>query len=465
MVRWLVIATLAACLAGTGCDRGSPPQPPVGGGSSGDEQITGNERIGWDQPALDRVELSTFRYAVYVDGLRSELSDASCAAVGGSTGFPCTAKLPPLSSGQHILELAAFIIDGGSMLESGRSGPFRVFVTPATSARAEPPWNLPVTTVDGVQLRLELVADGLDRPTDLAFAPDGRMFVGEQRGRIRILGGPQLRPRVALTLQDVTTTGTGGLLAVAVDPQFERTHFVYVVYTTMSSAGDQVFRLARFREANDTLADRAILLDEIPASSVRPSAALRFGLDGKLYATFDDAEDLRSGGDLASFNGKILRLNKDGSTPEAQAIMTPVYSHAYHSPRGLDWQSFDTLWIADAESQETSRLIAVGRERHRSGRGAAQVAYAMPPSAGVSSIAFYPAGLIQQFGGNLFVAAEEGHYILRLRFDPTNPSHITASEHLIERHVGGIRVVTIGPEGAIYFGGSAGMIGRLVPGR
>src|SRR6185503_6228224 len=149
---------------------------------------------------------------------------------------------------------------------------------------------------------------------DLAFAADGRLFVAERSGRIRILpakaghvapaGGEATLPEPAISLVDVIASDRQ-LLALALDPQFDRTRFVFVIYTALSRSGEPVFTLARFREVAGTLGDRIVLLDGIRAPSSSPRAALRFGPDGKLYAALDEARDARRLGDAASMHGKI----------------------------------------------------------------------------------------------------------------------------------------------------------------
>src|SRR5207247_10970771 len=118
-----------------------------------------------------------------------------------------------------------------------------------------------------VRARGDRIARGLDDPTDLAVTPDGRIFVAERGGRVRVLRDGQLQPQPALALDDISTAGDGGLLGLALDPRFERTHFIYMVYTTPSRSGGAAFVLARFREAADTLAVRAVYFDGICASS------------------------------------------------------------------------------------------------------------------------------------------------------------------------------------------------------
>ena len=404
---WIVVGfvTLIAC------NKKEPPSTPVVGTPAANETVNGTERVGWDQPAADAVDLAAIGYVVYVDGLRTDLAGVTCASAAAAAGFPCAARLPAMSSGSHTLELASFVNDGG-VLESARSAPLRVTLVAQEASGAQ---NVRTAAAnmdqgganmealgDGMNARAHLVADGLDSPTALAVAPDGRLFVAERAGRIRIIRGGHLVNEPAISLAD-TLGANGQLLALALDPQFERTRYAFAIYTAPSHSGDRagepMFTLARFREVSDTLGDRAVLLDEVPASAPSPSAALRFGPDGKLYAAFDDGGDARRRGDAASLNGKVLRLNPDGTTPDDASGATPVYADGYRSPTALDWDpQTATLWTADR-------------------------------AAGGSPFAFYRGALFPAWSGRLLTG-----------------------------------IVAIGPDGAIYYGTRVG-IGRLVPAR
>jgi glucose/arabinose dehydrogenase len=449
-----------ACLA-IACDKGTQPTP-----TPAEERIIGGERLGWDQPPGDSGDFATFRYAIYVDGTRFELADASCEPALLTAGFACSARLPAMSPGAHTLELVSFVV-GDEVLESSRSSPMRVVVAGATArtadlARAWEPGTV-LTTTDHVRLRIDLVADGLSEPTDVAFAPDGRLFVAERGGRVRVVRDGRLRAEPALAIADIATAGEGGLLGLALDPRFEQTRHVYALYTAPSPSGGAVFWLARFRESGDTLGDRVILLDDVPASAARAAASLRFGADGKLYIAFDDGGDPRSAGDMAAFNGKILRMNPDGSTPDDQAGATPVYSYEYRSPRGLDWQAgTGLLWIADADPQGSTRLSAVAAGEGRPRRAAIRATQVLSPPTSASALVFYRGALMPAFRDNLLVATDEGRHILRVRFDPKDPTRIATTERLLEDRVGGVRAVAVAPDGTIYFC-TADALARVVP--
>jgi glucose/arabinose dehydrogenase len=418
-------------------------------------QVNGTERLGWDQRAADTVELGTFQYVIYVDDVRVDATNVSCATSASETGFACSAALPPMTSGEHVLSVAAFVVDdSGSRLESEPSASLRVTVTGAGTATAnggDRVWPQAVMTADGVTLRVERVADGLDRPTALAFTPDGRQLVVERSGRARFVRDGQVQAGSAFA------PGDQPVVALAVDPDFARTRFVYAV-----GAGGSSFWLARFREAGGTLAERAVLLDEIGAVHER-TAALRFGPDGTLLAAFEEGPDPQAAGDLASPNGKILRLTREGTTPVDQAGATPVYASGFHSPRGLDWDPLSgTLWVADVESTATSTLSVVTRARGPGTRGIVGRRYALPPGAGPSSIAFYRGDRVPRLRGNLLVASEEAQMLMRLRTDPRDWTRVERVEHLLAGQVGAIRVVASGPDGAIYFC-TTSALGRLVP--
>jgi len=453
MIRILILSLCVVFLPACD-DQSAPPsespQPPPG-----TEQIIGNERFGWDQPAATSAELEGVRYLVYVDAAAGvELQDVSCSGAPTAAGFACSARLPPMSPGRHSLALSAFIEDG-TRLESARSSPLNVILVgqAATMRPSESrPGQLTVTTVDGVRLRVTAVADGLDEPTDLAFAADGRIFIAERAGRVRIVRDGRLLPAPAATLRDVLATDRDGLLAIALDPDFGRTQFVYLVY-----AADSAFRLARFRAAGDALSERVVLLDAVAPSARQPAASLRSGPDARLYIGVDDGDVADAAGDLGSFGGKVLRLNPDGTTPADQEGGTPVFALNVNRPSGMDWGSDGALWIA-----ESGLLQVVVADTRRERRGRTIARYSLPEGTGASALSFYHANLIPAFQGNLFIAGSGDGTILRLQFDRKRPMQVVSTERLVLEAVDTVRSIGIGSEGAIYFCTSNALM-KIVP--
>ncbi len=225
----------------------------------------------------------------------------------------------------------------------------------------------------------------------------------------------------------------------------------------------RAFILLRVREVSNTFGDRATILDGIRAPASEPAASLRFGADGKLYAAFDDGGEPQRAGDLSSWNAKILRLNADGTTPDDQAGASPLYAFASRSPAGFDWQpQTGVLWLADRLDPAVTAVAAeAGGARHGT-RGVIQGRWALPVASAPSGAAFARGTLIPALAGNLLIASSEGRHLLRVRFDPLNPSRVAATEPLLQDLVGPIVAVASGPDGAVYFA-TPRSVGRLGP--
>ncbi|MFN0073817.1 MAG: PQQ-dependent sugar dehydrogenase, partial [Chloroflexota bacterium] len=187
---------------------------------------------------------------------------------------------------------------------------------------------------------VETVARGLEAPWAVAFAPDGRTFISERSGRIRVMVNGSLVDQPWATL-DVANTGEAGLMGLALDPDFATNGRVYVAYTYRSPGGELVNRLVRLREDPATTlgVEDAVLIDGVRANAVHDGGRVRFGPDGKLYWTMGDAGADSLAQDIASPNGKIHRLETDGSAPSDNPWPgSTVYSYGHRNPQGLAWQ-------------------------------------------------------------------------------------------------------------------------------
>jgi glucose/arabinose dehydrogenase len=431
-VLWLLALAVVA-----GCGDSPPPTPSPPGTGTG-ETISGRERIGWDQPAANSAELATFRYAMYVDGARSVLADVTCAQSATAAGFACSARLPAMSNGTHSLEVAAFY-DSDGIVESGKSPPLQVTVTgvaaPVGAAPLQP--DDLVTTADGVQLSADLLVSGLEDVTDIAVTPDGRILAAERGGRLRIASDAVVTE--ALASRD------GRIASLALDPDFARTGHVYAVHAPGPS-----FRIIRYRLLEGQLIERMPLVRDIPASP-DALATLRFGPDGRLYAALDDGGSQEAAVRLSEWSGKILRLNSDGSTPHDQPAASPVFWSGLRAPGGLDWTSATaTLWMAERATDGVERIRALVTPPARPRRPGQSATYVLPQPLGAGALAFYRGNSIRPFARNMFIAAREGGYLLRIRFDEQDPLRAVSSEKLLEGRIGQVRSVLARPDGTLY---------------
>jgi glucose/arabinose dehydrogenase/regulation of enolase protein 1 (concanavalin A-like superfamily) len=172
----------------------------------------------------------------------------------------------------------------------------------------------------------------LASPTAFAIAPDGRIFVCEQAGKLRVIKNGTLLSTPFLTLS-VDSAGERGLLGVAFDPAFATNHFVYVYYTAKTPAKHN--RLSRFTANGDVAvagSEMVLLdLDNLTSATNHNGGALHFGQDGKLYVAVGENAKGSNAQSLSSLLGKLLRLNADGSIP----TNNPFYSTASGKNRAI----------------------------------------------------------------------------------------------------------------------------------
>ena len=219
-----------------------------------------------------------------------------------------------------------------------------------------------------------VVDEGLHAPTSLAFAPDGRIFIAEQNGEVRIVKNGILlsAPFVAIP---ITFEVERGLLGIAFDPKFDKNHYIYFFYTTSSSSKGNPStphnRVSRFT-ANGDMAltgSEVIILDNIPSPSDEHNAGcLRFGLDRKLYiSTGDGGHDYgQNAQDLNSLNGKILRTNPNGTVPNdnpfiGQAnVRAEIWAYGLRNPYRFTIHPLTGIPIIADVGDETWEEVDIG---------------------------------------------------------------------------------------------------------
>jgi glucose/arabinose dehydrogenase len=178
------------------------------------------------------------------------------------------------------------------------------------------------------------IATGLDRPTAMVVAPDGRVFVCEEKGRLRVIKNGVLLPKPFVTVK-VFAHGERGLLGVVLDPDFETNGYVYVYYTARKPvAHNRISRFTAVGGTGDVAApgsEKVVL--ELPTliTELHNSGTLRFGPDGKLYVAVGENYIPPNAQKLENPLGKILRIDKDGSIPTDN----PFYSRTTGTARAI----------------------------------------------------------------------------------------------------------------------------------
>ncbi|MDR5683666.1 MAG: PQQ-dependent sugar dehydrogenase [Armatimonadota bacterium] len=300
---------------------------------------------------------------------------------------------------------------------------------------------------------------GLEVPWAIAFAPDGRAFVSERPGRVRVVRDGRLDSSPVATLP-VAHVGEGGLLGLAVHPEFPRQPFVYVYYTYDQNGLRN--RIERLREQDGRLVRDRVILDNIPGARIHDGGRILFGPDGMLYVGTGDAAQRALAQDRQSLAGKILRLTPDGGIPPDNPFPgSAVYSLGHRNVQGLAWHP-QTRRLYATEHGPSGELGRAHDEvnliRPGANYGWPEVVCGTPRAGFVDALAcsgeetWAPAGasFVTQgaWRGRLLVANLRGAH-LRVFVLSEDGTRVVRQERMLEGF-GRLRDVVEGPDGALY---------------
>jgi glucose/arabinose dehydrogenase len=189
---------------------------------------------------------------------------------------------------------------------------------------------------------MEVIAEDLEIPWEVAFLPSGEILITERPGRLLIIGDD----RNVIPIEGVEHVGEGGLLGLTLHPDFANNNWVYLYLTTLQ--GDSlVNRVERYRLQNNRLSDRQVIVDNIPGARNHDGGRIEFGPDGFLYISTGDAGNTDQAQNNQSLHGTILRVSDDGSIPQDNPFNSMVFSYGHRNVQGLAWDDQANLWTTE----------------------------------------------------------------------------------------------------------------------
>ena len=224
------------------------------------------------------------------------------------------------------------------------------------------PIPLPKPTSNSQNDFVTILADNLDKPRAIAVSGN-RVFVTEKDGFIRVVENGNLLESSLAAFRPVNIFD-GGLLGIALHPNFSNNHYIYV-FLTYEEDGNLWNKILRITESENKLQDAETIFDKIPGSSFTNGGFIKFGPDKKLYVgtgTVSDASHLPQ--DLDSLSGKILRLNDDGTIPDDNPFPnSPVYSLGHRNPQGMTWDNNGNMFVAEfgPEKNDEINIVLAGK--------------------------------------------------------------------------------------------------------
>lgn len=349
---------------------------------------------------------------------------------------------------------------------------YAVMLTPASQAYAEK-----IIRTEKVTLKVEEIVRGLEHPWGLAFLPDGRMLVTERPGRLRLIERDgSLVSRPVQGLPPISARGQGGLLDVALHPDFHSNALVYLSYAGPGKGGMGT-EVARGRWTGTDLENTEVIFRMMPKSGTGRhfGSRLVFDLEGRLYITLGDRGSRPRAQKLNDHAGSVIRLNADGSVVEDNPFtqkknaFPEIFSYgnrniqgaALHPVSGELWahehgpQGGDELNIIRAGVNYGWPIItygvnygigtSIGEGTHKSGM--AQPLHYWVPSIAPSGMTFYTAEPIPQWQGDLLIGSLKFGLLVRLELDGERIAH---EERLLAGELGRVRDIRQGPDGLIY---------------
>ncbi|MCM3127590.1 PQQ-dependent sugar dehydrogenase [Paenibacillus provencensis] len=315
---------------------------------------------------------------------------------------------------------------------------------------------------DGSSFPYEIttLAAGLHVPWELDFLPDGRMLFTERPGTLRMIENGQVLSEPVLAFDaPFADEGEGGLLGLAVDPDYESNQYVYV-YHSYREGQDILNRVLRLKLTDQEAAIDKVLLDDIPGGVNHNGGRLKIGPDGMLYITTGERYEPDMAQDETILGGKILRIHLDGSIPDDNPMKdSEVYSLGHRNAQGLAWHpetgqlyssehgqsNYDELNLIEKGSNYGWPLIE-GDERAEG--MTSPLVHSGTDTWAPSGMTFITQGPWQN---SLIVGGLRGEALLRFELDEEGrASEEPLLEVLFENEWGRIRSVSEGPDGTIY---------------
>ncbi len=323
---------------------------------------------------------------------------------------------------------------------------------------------------------VEIITETLRRPWGLAFLPGGDMLVTERVGSLRRIERGQLVEAPISGLPKIVEKGQGGLMGIALHPDFEKNRWLYLSYAGKGKGGFGT-EVLRGRLDGSQLNDVQVIFKALPKSKGGRhfGSRLVFGRDRTLYISLGDRGQRPSAQDLSDHRGSLIRVNDDGSTPPdnpfvgKSKVRPEIYTYGNRNMQGMALNpASGAIWTHEHGPQGGDEVnvmkpgvnygwpvityganygfgTQIGEGTHKDGM--AQPVHKWVPSIAPSGMTFYTGEAFPSWRGNLFVGSLKFGLLVRLE---VQGERVVREEQLFDGRYGRVRDVVQGPDGYLY---------------
>jgi len=310
-----------------------------------------------------------------------------------------------------------------------------------------------------------VIADNLFIPWEIVYGPDDHIWFTQKNGYVcRLNPNTGTIDTLLLESQNVIR-GEGGMLGLAVHPTFISDPYVFVAYQ-YEDGGDYKERVVKYTYANNTLINPQILIDDIEGGNIHNGCRLEIVAD-KLFITTGDAGNTALAQNVASLNGKVLRINLDGSIPTDNPMAgSAVWSWGHRNAQGLAFHN-GIMYSSEhgPNNDDEVNIISMGRNygwpnvqgfcntptesAFCADSNVVEPLYAWTPTIAVSGMAYYNHPMFPAYANTLLMTTLKDSKLYKLQLNAAGDS-ITNIVSLPDLNYGRLRDITVSPDGRIF---------------
>ncbi len=325
----------------------------------------------------------------------------------------------------------------------------------------------PIIQLNSQELTTRDVATNLDTPWEILWGPDSYIWMTERYGRISKVNPETGELKELYTFKDVYEDGERGLMGLALHPYFPDTPFVYTIYSYLGKKNETLIKIVRLEYKNEKLQSPITIFDSIPGAWNHDGARLWIDKDLTMFVTMGDAAVPNRAQDMNSLNGKILRMNLDGTIPFDNPFPNSyVWSLGHRNPQGLVKYS-DILYSSEhgANTDDELNIIVKGRnygwpnvegfcdktteKSFCEKNNVIEPIAAWTPTIAVAGIDYYHHNLIPEWNNSILAVALKASVLVQNKLSEDRTKVISQTKYF-EYQFGRLRDLCISPDGRVF---------------